>query len=96
MSIAVERQRPLPISYKGIDLGCGYRFDLVVENRLLIELKSVEVLTPLHMAQVLTYLRLADLRLGLLINFNVAKLASGVKRVANQLSDSSAPSAPLR
>ena len=78
-----ERQRPLPIRYKGIELECGYRLDIVVDSSLLQELKSVETLQPIHEAQLLTYLRLSNLRLGLLINFNVPLLKTGIKRMVN-------------
>ena len=77
--IAFIVDRPLPLSYKGIDLHCGYRLDIVVENRLILELKAVERLLPIHQAQMLTYLRLLKLKQGLLINFNVPRLVDGVK-----------------
>ena len=76
-----ERQKPLPVVYKEVHLDCGYRLDLIVQNALIVELKSVSELTPLHQAQLLTYLKLARLPLGLLINFNVPALKQGVKRV---------------
>ena len=75
-----ECQVPLPLRYKGVKLDCGYRMDLLVEGRLIVELKSVEVLLPIHEAQLLTYLRLAPRELGLLINFDVAVLRQGVRR----------------
>ena len=78
-----EREKPLPIQYKTVKLDCGYRMDVVVENLIVVELKNVERLAPIHSAQLLTYLRLAKLPLGLLINFNVPILAQGVKRIAN-------------
>lgn len=81
--LAVERQRPVPISFDGIAVDEGFRADLLVEGRLLIELKSVERIAPVHMKQVLTYLRLMNLPLGLLMNFGAATFREGIKRVAN-------------
>lgn len=75
-----ERQKPLPIVYKDVKLECGYRVDLLVERRVIVELKSAEALAPVHEAIVLTYLRLSGVRIGLLINFNVAVLKDGIKR----------------
>ena len=77
------RQVPLPVNYKGEKLNAEYKIDILVENKLIIELKSVEILLPVHIAQLLTYLKLSDKRLGLLINFNVPRLVDGVKRVVN-------------
>ena len=77
----VERQKPLPIVYKGISLDTGYRLDLLVERKILLELKAVDSLTPLHKAQLLSYLKLSGLRLGLLINFNIKMLKRGIQRV---------------
>lgn len=73
-------QHSLPVEYKGVRLDCGYRVDLLVEDRAILELKSVDKLTNIHQAQLLTYMRLADIRTGLLINFNVARLVDGIKR----------------
>jgi GxxExxY protein len=78
-----ERERPLPVAYKAVKLDVGYRMDLVVEDLVVVELKNVERLAPVHSAQLLTYLKLANLPLGLLINFNVPFLAQGIKRIAN-------------
>ena len=78
--IAFELQHPLPVKYKGIRLDCGYRVDVLVEDKLIIELKSVERIKPIHEAQLLTYMRLAEIKIGLLINFNVMKLKDGIKR----------------
>lgn len=78
--IAFEWQVPLPVSYKGVHLDCGYRLDLVVNGQLVVELKAVEHLEPIHQAQLLTYLRLSRKRVGLLINFNVALLKQGIVR----------------
>ena len=77
----VEKEKALPLVYKNVKLDCGYRIDLLVENQIVLELKSVEALNDIHMAQILTYLKLQDLRFGLLINFNVARLKDGIKRV---------------
>ncbi|WP_394848066.1 GxxExxY protein [Pendulispora brunnea] len=79
-----ERQRPLPLEYKGVKLECGYRLDLVVEESLIVELKCVERLLPIHEAQLLTYLRLSGLRTGLLVNFREAVLKDGLRRLTNQ------------
>jgi len=78
--IEFARQVPLPIRYKDTDLECGYRLDLVVENVLLLELKAVDGLTPLHDAQIITYLRLSGLKTGLLMNFNTTMLKNGIRR----------------
>ena len=83
--LSFERQKPLPINYKGVHLDCGYRLDLVVENCVIIELKSIDALLPIHQAQLLTYLKLTGLKLGLLINFNIPVLKDGIKRVVNEL-----------
>jgi GxxExxY protein len=74
-------QHPLPVEYKGIKLDCGYRIDLFVEESLIVELKSVEKILPIHQAQLLTYMKLAGVPVGLLINFNVKLLKSGIKRM---------------
>jgi GxxExxY protein len=79
-SIPFEREKPLPLEYKGIHLGCGYRIDILVAQCVVVEVKSVEALAPIHDAQLLTYLRIGGWRLGLLINFNVAVLKSGIHR----------------
>jgi GxxExxY protein len=79
----VERQKPIPLIYEEVKLDCGYRADLVVERKVVVEIKSVEALSEIHLMQTLTHLKLLDLRLGLLINFNVVRLTDGVKRVAN-------------
>ena len=79
----VENQVPQPVIYKGIHLDCGYRLDLFVENLVIIELKTVESLQPIHTAQLLTYLKLKRRWLGLLINFNVPILKQGIKRLVN-------------
>ena len=81
--IPYERQKELPIEYKGIKLDCGYRLDVLVADRLILELKACESLQGIHEAQILTYLKLTGLKLGLLINFNVRVLKDGIKRIAN-------------
>lgn len=77
----VEKQKVLPLIYKTIKLEAGYRVDLLVENRVVVEVKSVDSLNDIHLAQVLTYLKLSGCRLGLLVNFNVLHLKSGIRRV---------------
>jgi GxxExxY protein len=83
----VERQHPVPIEYDEIRLQVGFRADLLVEDKIIVEIKSVEAIAPVHKKQVLTYLRLADKRLGLLINFNVALIKDGIYRIANGLNE---------
>ena len=79
--VPFQRQVPLPLEYKGLKLDCSYRLDVVVGGLVVVEIKSVEGIDPIHEAQLLTYLRLSNLWLGLLINFNVPLLKSGVKRI---------------
>ena len=79
-AIAFERQRPLPVEYKEIRLDCGYRLDLLVENTVVVEIKAVSTIEPIHEAQLLTYLRLGGWQVGLLINFNVPVLKNGIRR----------------
>ena len=74
----VEKEKPMPLVYEGVKLDCGYRIDLLVEKRLVIEIKSVEALNDIHLAQTLTYLKLGNYKLGLLINFNVILLKDGI------------------
>lgn len=81
----VEKEKVMPLVYEDIKLDCGYRIDLLVENKLVLELKSVEDLNDVHFAQTLTYLKLGKFKLGLLINFNVDLLKHGIKRVVNKL-----------
>jgi len=81
--ISFERQKTLPIEYKGLTLDCGYRIDIIVESRLILELKACEVLLPIHQAQLLTYLKLTGQKVGLVINFNVPILKQGIKRISN-------------
>ena len=80
---SIERQKPVPLEYKGTALGDGFRIDLLVDDRLLLEIKAVEGLLPLHDAQLLTYLRLTGRRVGQLINFNERTLKEGIRRVMN-------------
>ncbi len=75
-----EIQKSIPVSYKGIQLDCGYRLDLFVEKRLILEIKSVDKILPIHEAQILTYMKLAKVSVGLLINFNVELLKEGIRR----------------
>ena len=82
--LKVEKEKPLPLIYKEVKLECGYRMDLLVENRIIVEIKSVESLNDIHLAQVLTYLKLNNSKIGLLINFNVLQLIKGLKRVINK------------
>lgn len=80
----VEREKPMPLVYKEVKMPCGYRVDLFVENELIIELKAVDFLHDIHLAQLLTYLKLANKKSGLLINFNVPKLTDGLRRIFNK------------
>jgi len=79
-ALKVERQKPVPIVYKEIKLDCGYRLDLCVEKEIIVELKSVDAIAPVHEAQILTYMRFANIKTGLLINFNVTVLKNGLRR----------------
>ena len=81
--IPFERQRPLPVAYKGTKLDCGYRLDMLVAGSVVVEIKALEKVLPIHEAQLLTYLRLGGWKIGLLVNFNVPVLKSGIKRMAN-------------
>lgn len=78
--IAFERQKPIPVEYKGVHLDCGYRADLIIDQRLLLEIKAIDSLLPIHEAQLLSYLKLGGWTCGLLINFNVRLLKSGIRR----------------
>ena len=80
-TLSYERQRPLPLNYKGHQLDCGYRLDLLVEDKVVVEVKTVESIKRIHKAQLITYLKLGGWRLGLLINFNVPVLKEGIRRV---------------
>ncbi len=83
--LSIEVQRGIPLSYYDVYLDCGYRADIIVENKVIVEIKSVEALNDVHLAQILTYLRLSGCKLGLLINFNVCLLKEGIRRVVNGL-----------
>lgn len=84
-SVNVERQKALPLKYRGVHLDCGYRTDLLVENTVIVELKFVDSLQPIHEAQLLSYLKLSNRPLRLLINFNVKELRRGIRRLVNNL-----------
>ena len=83
----MERQKGLPVHYRGINLDCGYRIDLLVEGKVIIELKSIEKLEPIHEAQLLSYLKLSKCPVGLLINFNVKVLKDGIRRFVNHFKE---------
>ena len=96
VGMKVEQQKPLPVVYRGVKLECGYRLDLMIENEVIVEIKSVEKLLPIHKAQLMSYLKLSDCKVGLLINVNVEILKSGIQRVVNNFPDSLRPPRPLR
>ena len=83
LGLKVQKEKPMPIVYKEVKLDHGYRIDLLVENKVVIEIKTVEALNDVHLAQVLTYLKLDDYKLGLLLNFQVSMLKNGIKRIIN-------------
>ena len=83
-NLKVEPQKPLPLVYEEVKLEVGYRVDLMIENKFVVEVKSVEALNDVHLAQILTYLKLSNCELGMLINFNVSLLKNGLKRVINK------------
>jgi GxxExxY protein len=85
--ISYERQKPLPLEYKGEKLDCGYRLDVVVENNIILELKACEKIEPIFRAQLLTYLKLSKLSLGLLLNFNVPLMRNGIVRIVNDFNE---------
>jgi GxxExxY protein len=89
-------QQPIPVVYDGIRIETGFRADLIVEDKVIVEIKSVELLAPVHRKQLLTYLRLADKRLGLLINFHVALIKDGITRIVNGLEDDDHATSPSR
>lgn len=82
-NVYVEKEKPMPLIYEEVKLDCGYRIDLVAANEVVVEIKSVEALNDVHLAQTLTYMKLGNYKLGLLINFNVVKLKDGIKRIIN-------------
>ena len=88
LGLKVEEQRSLPVIYKDVRLDCGYRLDLVVEDEIIIEIKAIEKLLLIHEAQLLSYLRIAKKRVGLLMNFHVSVLKNGLKRIVNEYPDS--------
>ena len=83
--LKVEQQRALPVVYRDVKLDCGYRLDLVVENQVVVELKAVDELAPIHKAQLISYLKLSGLKVGLLINFHTKMLEDGIVRLVNKL-----------
>jgi GxxExxY protein len=85
--LKVEQQKPLPVVYRGAKLDCGYRLNLLVEEIVIVEVKAVDRLAPIHQAQLLSYLKLSGCRVGLLINFNVKVLKDGIRRVVNRFPD---------
>jgi GxxExxY protein len=85
LSLEVEKEKGILVTFEEIKMDCGYRADLVVERKLIVEVKSVEGIADVHLAQVLTYLKFANCRLGLLIDFNVSLLKMGIRRIANNL-----------
>ena len=86
-NIVFERQKSLPLAYKGKHLHCGYRLDIVVENRIILELKSCEKIEEIYKAQLLTYLKISGLKLGLLFNFNTPVMKDGIVRIVNKLEE---------
>ena len=84
LGLKVESQKPLPLVYKRVRLDCGYRIDLLVEDKVLVEIKSVDQIMPIHHAQVISYLKLSGCKVGLLINFNEKLLKHGVHRIVNE------------
>jgi GxxExxY protein len=85
--LRVDEQKPLPVTYKDVKLDCGYRLDLLVEDEVIVEVKAIEKLLPIHDAQLISYLRLAHKKVGLLLNFHVSVLKDGLKRIVNEFPD---------
>jgi GxxExxY protein len=83
LGLGIEKQKALPVIYEKVKLDCGYRIDLLVEKCVVVEIKSVELILPIHVAQLLSYLRLSGIHIGLLINFNVYRLKDGIRRIVN-------------
>lgn len=81
--LAIEKEKPIPLIFEEVKLDCGYRIDILVEKQVVIEIKSVDGLNDVHLAQILTYMRLGNYKLGLLMNFNISLLKHGIKRVIN-------------
>ena len=92
LNLSFARQKPMPVSYKGVLLDCGYRIDLFVEEVIVLELKTADELTPLHDAQLLTYLKLTGCSIGFLLNFNTRLMKHGLKRLVHKLDESGKPS----
>jgi GxxExxY protein len=92
-NISFSRQAEIPVTYKGEPLACGFRADIIADSRVILELKSLDQILPIHEAQLINYLKLTHLQLGLLINFNVPVLKNGIRRFVNNLSEPSASSA---
>jgi GxxExxY protein len=90
----VEKEKSMPLVYSDVKLDCGYRVDIMVEHRLILEIKAVEAINDVILAQVLTYLKLADVRLGLILNFHVLHLRQGIRRVVNKYDDSASSAKP--
>jgi GxxExxY protein len=84
---SVERQKGLPLRYKNVRLDCGYRLDLLINKQVIVEIKAIDAILPIHVAQLLSYLKMTDLHVGLLINFNVYALKSGIRRVVNNFQE---------
>ena len=84
-NLIVQKQKPLPLIYENVKLEIGYRLDIIIENKVILEIKSVDSLNDIHVAQILTYLKLSDCKLGMLINFNVVLIKDGIRRVVNNL-----------
>lgn len=84
LGFKVERQKELPVRYRGVVIDCGYRLDLLIEDEIVVEVKAVDQLIPVHQAQVMSYLRMSGKRVGLLMNFNVKVLKQGLKRIVNE------------
>ena len=85
--LSVERQKALPVKYRGVNVDCGYRIDLLVEGKVIVELKAVKRLEAIHKAQLISYLKLSGCKVGLLINFNVKVLKDGIRRLVNELEE---------
>jgi len=94
--LRVEQQKPLPLIYREVKLDCGYRLDLLVEGEVIVEIKAMDSLAPIHEAQLMSYLKLSGCRVGLLINFNVTVLKDGIRRIVNDFPDSLRSPRPLR
>ncbi|MCX6100319.1 MAG: GxxExxY protein [Candidatus Bipolaricaulota bacterium] len=88
LGLEVERQVPLPVVYRGVRLECGYRLDLLVERLVVVEVKAISELAPIHDAQLISYLRLSGCKIGLILNFDVLRLKDGIRRLVNDLPDS--------